>query len=229
MRLIRSVILLAGVAASVSAQATTRPTTAVAGTVVRTAGADLVIDSLDLALMPNPLGSAGVDGNGVRVKGLIMVARVTNRGTARWAAPRGMIGFVLSAGREEDTPARRGNAGGVSTAPAPTSVLGRAVMAPFGPFTGNAPIPGSLAPGESRVISFAVKNRADGTLLVFERDKYYTITATLRTRGDVNDANDRSRHVGRFDAGRGRLVTQWEPLVVLNLPQGGTVQVAPRP
>ncbi len=53
----------------------------------RNAGADLVIDSLDLVLMPDPLGSAVVDGSGVKVKGLIMVARVTNRGNERWAAP----------------------------------------------------------------------------------------------------------------------------------------------
>ena len=232
MRLIRSVILIGGVAGTVSAQATTRPTTAVAGTVVRTAGADLVIDSLDLVLSPNPFGSAEVDANGVKVKGLIMmVARVTNRGTERWAAPRGKIGFTLSAGREEDTPARRGASGGVSTVPGQTSTLGRTIMAPFGPFNGNAPIPGSLAPGESRVISLVVRNRADRAFVIFERDKYYTLTATLRTQGDVNEANDRSRRVRRFDAARDRLVRQWEPLVVLSLPRGGTVEVVapPRP
>ena len=79
LRLIRSVIMLAGAAVSVSAQATTRPTTAQAGTVVRTDGADLVIDRLDLVLLPNPLGSAVVEREGVKVRGLIMVAHVTNR------------------------------------------------------------------------------------------------------------------------------------------------------
>lgn len=219
--------MLASVAASVSAQATTRPTTAQAGTVVRTAGADLVIDSLDLVLLPNPLGSVGVEGAGVKVKGLVMVARVTNRGTERWAAPRGMIGFTLSAGRDEDTPARRS---GVSTVPGgQSSAIGRAAMAPFGPFNGNTPIPGSMAPGESRVITFLVKNRADRMFVIFERDKYYTLMATLRTQGDANEANNRSRRVGRFDAGRGGLVAQWERLAVLNLPRGGSVQVAPPP
>ncbi len=47
MRLIRSILLLAGVAGTLSAQATTRPRTATAGTVAtRTAGADLVIGSV---------------------------------------------------------------------------------------------------------------------------------------------------------------------------------------
>ena len=229
MRLSHTAIILACAAASVSAQATTRPTTAVAGTVVRAAGADLVIDSLDLVLLPNPLGSAVVDGNGVKVKGLIIVARVTNRGTERWAAPRGMIGFVLSAGRDEDTPARRSGSGGVSTVPGPTSTVARTIMAPFGPFNGNAPIPGSLAPGESRVISFVIRNRADRAFVIFERDKYYTLTATLRGQGDANEANDRSRRVGRFDAGRDRLVAHWEPMVVLGRPRGGTVEVAAPP
>lgn len=45
MRRMRTVILLSGFAVTLGAQATTRPRTAVAGTVVR--GADLVIDSLD--------------------------------------------------------------------------------------------------------------------------------------------------------------------------------------
>lgn len=229
MRLIRSVIVLAGVAASAGAQATTRPTTAQAGTVARSAGADLVIDSLDLVLLPKPLGSAGLEGEGVKVRGLVMVARVTNRGTERWAAPRGMIGFVLSAGRDEDTPDRRGRAGGVSTVPGQPSALGRAVMAPFGPFNGNTPIPGSLAPGESRVITFLVKNRSERAFVIFERDKYYTLTATLRGEGDMNPANDRSRRVGRFDVGPEALVTHWEPLAVLSVPRGGTVEVAAPP
>lgn len=229
MRLIRSVIVLAGVAASVGAQATTRPTTAQAGTVARTAGADLVIDSLDLVLLPKPLGSVGLEGEGVRVKGLVMVARVTNRGTERWAAPGGRIGFVLSAGRDEDTPARRGPAGGVSTVPGQPSAVGRTVMAPFGPFNGNAPIPGSLAPGESRVITFIVKNRAERSFVIFEHDKYYTLTATLRGQGDMNPANDRSRRVGQFDAGREALVSHWETLSVLSVPRGGTVEVVAPP
>ena len=158
-----------------------------------------------------------------------MVARVTNRGTERWAAPRGAIGFALSAGRDEDSPERRVAAGGVSTVPGQTSTLARTIMAPFGPFGGDAPIPGSLAPGESRVISFLIRNRADRAFVIFERDKYYTLTSTLRTQGDANEANNRSRRVGRFDAGRGRLVAHWDPLVVSSPPRGGTVQVAPPP
>lgn len=95
MRRIRTVILLSGLAATVGAQATTRPRTAVAGAAVRTAGADLVIDSLDLVLSRG--ASAMANANGVQVKGLVFVARVTNRGTERWAS-RGAIGFSLKAG-----------------------------------------------------------------------------------------------------------------------------------
>ena len=87
MPFVRSGIMPAGVATMVGAQATTRPTTAVAGTAARNAGADLVIDSLDPVLTPNPLCSEVVDGSGVKVKGLNLVVRVTNRGTERWAAP----------------------------------------------------------------------------------------------------------------------------------------------
>lgn len=232
MRLIRSILLLAGVAGTLSAQATTRPRTAVAGTVAsRTAGADLVIDSLDLVLSRTSGASATVNGNGVQVKGLVLVARVTNRGTERWAS-RGAIGFSLKAGREEDRGEGRRAAGGVSTVPGqPSSGLGATVMAPFGPVNGEATIPGSLAPGESRVITLVVRNRADRAFVIFERDKYYTLEATIRTRGDVNEANDRSKRVGRFDAARERLVARWESLVVLDLPRGGSVQVTapPRP
>ena len=184
-----------------------------------------------VVLLPRPLGSIGLEGEGVKVRGLVMVARVTNRGTERWAAPRGTIRFVLSAGRDEDTPAGRRAADGVSVVPGgpPSSGLARAIMAPFGPFNGNVPIPGSLAPGESRVITFIVKNRSDRSFVIFERDKYYTLMATLGGQGDTNPANDRSRRVGRFNIGGEALVRNWEPLAVLSVPRGGTVEVVAPP
>ena len=226
---IRSVVLLACVAGSASAQATTRPTTAVAGTVVRTPGADLVIDSLDVRMAPGFLADVDATKNSVQINGLVLVARVTNRGTERWAAPRGAIGFRLRAGREEDAGESRRTRGGVSVVPGQTSGLAAAAMAPFGPFRAEAPVPGSLAPGESRVITIVLKNRNDNAFVIFERDKYYTLTATLRTRGDVNEANNTSQRVGRFDASRDRLITRWEPLEVLAKPAGGTVRVNPLP
>ena len=228
---IRSVVLLACVAGSASAQATTRPSTAVAGTVVRTPGADLVIDSLDVRMATGSQAEFDGSKNFVQIDGLVLVARVTNRGTERWAAPRGRVGFNLLAGREEDAGERRPTRGGVSTVPAQTSgsAIMRDITAAFGPFRAEAPVPGSLAPGESRVITIVLKNRRDNAVVIFERDKYYTLTASLRTRGDVNEANNRSQRVGRFDASRDRLITRWEPLEVLAKPAGGTVRVNPPP
>lgn len=224
MQLIRSVVLLACVAGSASAQITTRPTTAPAGTVLA-AGADLVIDSLDVRMAAGFLADVDAVKNSVQINGLVLVARVTNRGTERWAA-RGTVGFTLRAGREEDAGERRRTRGGVSEVPGQTSGLAANVMAPFGPFrTAEAPVPGSLAPGESRVIAIVLKNRNDNAFVIFERDKYYTLTASLRTRGDVNEANNRSQRVGRFDASRDRLITRWEPLIYRSAPAGGTVEV----
>jgi hypothetical protein len=231
MRLIRTVVLLSGLSVTLGAQATTRPTTAVAGTVVRPAGADLVIDNLDLKHTPGVGAAVKVEANALRVTGLVMVARITNRGTERWAASNASVGFSLKAGRAEDAGEGRRAAGGVSTAPAQTSgALGRSVMAPFGPFRAEARIPGSLAPGESREVTVLLKNRAENLLVIFERDKYYTLEATLRTRGDVNPANNRSLRVGRFDMASSRFQAQWEALVTPTA-AGGTVRVnaPPRP
>ena len=230
MHYLRSVVLLVCAVGSANAQATTRPTTEVAGTVVRTPGADLVIDSLDVRMATGIMADVDATRNSVQINGLVLVARVTNRGTERWAAPRGAIGFALKAGREEDEAAGARPRGGVSTVPGQTSGLARAITAPFGPFRAEAPVPGSLAPGESRVITVVLKNRNENAFVIFERDKYYTLIATLRTRGDVNGANNRSERVGRFDASRDRLITRWEPLKVVP-PSGGTVQVnaPPRP
>ena len=221
MQLIRSVVLLSCVAGSASAQIATRPTTAPAGT-VRTAGADLVIDSLDVRMAAGFFADVDAVKNSVQINGLVLVARVTNRGTERWAA-RGAVGFTLKAGREEDAGERRRTRGGVSVVPGQKSGLGAAIMAPFGPFRAEAPVPGSMAPGESRVITILLKNRNDNAFVIFERDKYYTLTASLRTRGDVNEANNRSQRVGRFDASRDRLITRWEPLTYQSA--GGTVEV----
>lgn len=229
MRRIRTAVLLSAFAATLGAQATTRPRTEVAGTVVR-AGADLVIDSLLLVMSPLPGSSASVSANGVHVKGLMMQARVTNRGTERWAASNASVGFSLRAGRAEDEGERGRATGGVSTVPGQASGVGRAVMAPFGPFRGDATIPGSLAPGESRMVGVVVRNRNETALLIFERDKYYTLEATIRSRGDVNAANNRSLRVGRFDASGGRFVAHWEALVTPTTPAGGVrVNAPPRP
>jgi hypothetical protein len=225
MPLTRSFVLLAVITASAGAQLTTRPTTAVAGTVERPAGPDLVIDNLDV-MLSGLARDVAVVGNAVKVPGVLIQAHVTNVGTERWAS-QGAVAFTLRIGIEGDAVRQ-----GVSVVPAATSVLGRAVAAaaPFGPFRAQTQVPGSLAPGESRWISVGVGTVAGGTPVLFERDKYYTVDATLTTNRDVNVGNNRSLRVGRFNVGSGRLLTQWEPLTNRS-GAAGTVQVnaPPRP
>jgi len=233
MPLTRSLILLALVASSALTQITARPSTVVAGTVVRPAGPDLVIDILDAALMPLPGVAAGigitVEGTSVKLLGLVISARVTNVGTERWAA-QGAVALTLKLGVEGDAVRQ-----GVSVVPPQNSIIGAAVArgaAALGPFNATGPIPGSLAPGESRTLSLLVHNSARNTSVIFERDKYYTLDATLTSNHDVNPSNNRSLRVGRFNADHGRLVTQWEPLSHPRPVTGtGTVQVnaPPRP
>ncbi len=227
---LRSALFLILSAGTLSAQAAApiRPTTAQAGAVL-VAGSDLVVDSIDLS-MPRALGSGvEAEGNQINARGLFVVARVTNRGRERWAS-RGEVGFSLSAGREEDAAGRTRRRGGVSEVPGSPGIFGT-VMAPFGPFSARATISGSIAPGESKMITAMVGNRNDQSRLIFERDKYYTVISTIRASGDVDESNNRSVRVGRIDANRrGTLLVNWEPIAYRST-SGGTVQVnaPPRP
>lgn len=181
-------------------------------------GTDLFVDEIGLIASPRILGTgAAADGDRVHVTGLYVTARVTNRGRERWAS-RGEVSFMLRAGRDGDAPASARRATeGVSTVPSSSgssSILERAVMAPFGPFTALTSISGSLAPGESRVIRTLVGNRNEQSRLIFQRDKYYTVTSTLRATGDADASNNRSQRAGRFDANRTGLLISWEPITI---------------
>jgi hypothetical protein len=224
MSVIHRTLLLIACSGTLHAQAaTTRPTTAPAGAALA-AGSDLVIDSIDFEVPVGPGFSVTAKKNAVRVNGLFVIARVTNRGGERWAA-RGSVGFKLSAGREEDEIAatRRAARGGVSVEPDSSAVV-RGLLAPFGPFSAETTIPGSLGPGESRVIKVMLGNRNDRSELIFERDKYYTVITTIRARGDMDQSNSRSARVGRVDAMDRSLLLRWEPLA-LRPSSGGSVQV----
>ncbi len=226
---LRSALFFSLSAGTLSAQAAApiRPTTAQAGMVL-VAGSDLVVDSIGLAIPRFPGSGAEAEGNQVNARGLYVVARVTNRGRERWAS-RGTVRFNLSAGREEDAAGRTPRRGGASVVPN-SSGLHDAVMAPFGPFSAQATIAGSIAPGESKMITAMVGNRNDQSRLIFERDKYYTMMSTIIANGDVDDSNNRSVRVGRIDANRrGTLLVNWEPIAYRS--SGGAVQVnaPPRP
>ncbi len=59
-------------------------------------------------------------------------------------------------------------------------------------------------------------------------DKFYTLLTTIRATGDVNERNNTSSRVVRFNVNASReFVATWEPLVT----SGGTVRVnaPPRP
>jgi hypothetical protein len=230
MSVIRSTLLLIACSGTLHAQAaTTRPTTAPAGAALA-AGSDLVIDSIDLVVPVVPGFSVAAENNAVRVTGLYVIARITNRGGERWAA-RGSVGFRLSAGREEDEIAssRRAARGGVSVVPESKAAENELVapfvpLSPFGPFSAETTIPGSLGPGESRMIKVILRTRDNGSRIIFERDKYYTVLATIRARGDTDESNNRSARVVRVDAAGRSLLLRWEPLA-LRPSSGGSVQV----
>ncbi len=227
MSLTRAIVLLGLLAASAHAQITTRPTSVVAGTVVRPAGPDLVIDNFEASILPGLGSGISVDGTAVRLSGLLIVARVTNVGSERWAS-EGSVAMTLRLGLEGDAIRQ-----GVSVVPANNSVVGgmvAAAAAAFGPFRVVGPVPGSLAPGESRVLNLVVHTTTGNTAVVFQRDKYYTLEGTITSGRDVNVENNRSLRVGRFNADHGRLVTQWEPISYRSN-AAGTVQVnaPPRP
>jgi hypothetical protein len=228
MKLLRSALLLSVSAGSLMAQAaTTRPTTVQAGMVL-VAGTDLVVDSIGLEALPF-LGRVSGEPNEVHVQWLTVTARVTNRGRERWAS-RGEVGFNIFAGKEADGPTgRREPAQGVKVVPAAPGVA-RQILAPFGPFRAQASIPGSLASGQSRIITARVNNSNRESSTIFERDKYYTVISTIRATGDVDDSNNRSVRVGRVDTNhRGRLV-RWDP-IAYRPTSDGTVRVnaPPRP
>ena len=227
---LHSALFLILTAGTLSAQAAApiRPTTAQAGMAL-VAGSDLVVDSIALTIPAFPGSGAEAEGNQVNARGLYVVARVTNRGRERWAS-RGAVRFNLSAGREEDAAGRTPRRGGASVVPSSPG-LARAVMAPFGPFSAEATISGSIAPGESKMITAMVGNRNDQSRLIFERDKYYTVISSIRASGDVDESNNRSVRVGRIDANRrGTLLVNWEPIAYRST-SGGAVQVnaPPRP
>jgi len=227
---LRSALFLLVSAGSLRAQASApiRPTTAQAGALL-VPGADLVVDSIGLTILPFPGAGASADGERVSANGVYVVARVTNRGRERWAS-RGQVGFSLSAGREEEAAGRTPRRGGASVVEGSRSIIS-GVMAPFGPFSAQTTIPGSLAPGESKMIQAMVGNRNDQSRLIFERDKYYTVISTIRATGDMDESNNRSTRIGRFDAGRrGTLLVNWEPIEYRAISRG-TVQVnaPPRP
>jgi hypothetical protein len=227
MSLTRAIVLLGLLTASAHAQITTRPTSVVAGTVVRRAGPDLVIDNVDAILLPGLGSNISVAGTTVRVTGLLITARVTNVGTERWAS-EGSVALTLRFGLEGD-PIRQG----ASVVPATNAMLGgaqAAAAAAFGPFRAVAPVPGSIGPGEFALVFLAVGDRSGHTTVIFQRDKYYTLDATVTAGRDANIENNRSLRVGRFNADHGRLVTQWEPISYRSS-AAGTVQVnaPPRP
>ncbi len=198
------------------------------------AGADLVIDAMDLVIPRLPLGGvetkllgrvapslprSEVEGERVTIEGLQVRVRVTNRGGERWAQ-RGEVGFLLTAGAPDDAARAPGGGVGVSVV-----AEGPLFSAPFGPFRARATIPGSLAPGESRVITATMTTTNDRSRMFFERDKYYTVIASIRARGQSDETNDRSQRVGRFVIDHsGGLVVTWEPLEIL-AQSAGTVQV----
>jgi hypothetical protein len=67
-------------------------------------------------------------------------------------------------------------------------------------------------------------NRNDRSELIFERDKHYTVLATIRARGDMDQSNGRSARVGRVDAADRSLLLRWEPLA-FRPNSSGSVQV----
>jgi len=102
MMLLRSAMLLSLSAGALVAQgATTRPTLVQAG-IVLVAGTDLVVDSIGLQALEF-LSSVSANKNHVTVRGMLITARVTNRGRERWAS-RGELGFNIFAGKEADGP-----------------------------------------------------------------------------------------------------------------------------
>lgn len=227
MPLARAIVLLGLFAVSAHAQIITRPTSVPVGTIVRPTGPDLVIDNVDASLLPGLGSGISVEGTAVKVSAVLITARVTNVGTDRWAS-EGSVALTLRLGLEGDAVRQ-----GVSVVPAANSVVGGLVAtaaAAFGPFHAVASVPGSLGPGESRVINMVARTNTGSTAVRFQRDKYYTLDATITSGRDANVGNNRSLRVGRFNADHGRLVTQWEPISYRS-GAAGTVQVnaPPRP
>ncbi len=228
MMLLRSAMLLSVSAAALVAQAaTTRPTTAQAGMVL-VAGTDLVVDSIGLQALEF-LSSVSANKNHVTVRGMLITARVTNRGRERWAS-RGELSFNIFAGKEADGPTgRREPTAGVSVVPGAPGIAS-AILAPFGPFRAQASIPGSLGPGESRIVMARVFNANRQSHTVFERDKFYTVISTIRAAGETDESNNRSVRVGRVDVNHRGLLVRWDP-IALRSGSDGTVRVnaPPRP
>ncbi len=223
----RTLLLIATMAGALGAQTTTIMRPVLSTGTLRVAGTDLVVDSIDLVI-PRMLGTGAVAEDGrVTTEGLKVRVRVTNRGSERWAE-RGEVGVTLTAGKvgDEVRPRRAGD-GGVSVAKE-TNDISRVMVAPFGPFRARGSILGSLAPGESRMITATMTTSVDGSRMFFERDKYYTVIATIRAGGQSNAANDRSQRVGRIDAFHRGLIVRWEPLEILTA-TAGTVEVAAPP
>lgn len=74
------------------------------------------------------------------------------------------------------------------------------------------------------MIKVMLRTRDNGIRIIFERDKYFTVNATIRARGDTDESNNRSARVGRVDAANGSLLQRWEPLA-FRPNSGGSVQV----
>ena len=220
---LRSASILVLSACALQAQMTTRPTTAQPGTVV-IVGADLIVTALNMTA-PNLLGGgASEDGDRVSADGVFATANITNRGNRRWGA-RGSVGFTLAEGREADEApsGRREPSVGVSTVPGSPGIL-RGVMAPFGPYRAEVSIPGSLGPGESRVVRVMLTTRTGSSRMILARDKYYTLTGTIRAAADLNESNNRATQVGRITAAGATLNVRWDP-IAYRAASEGTVRV----
>jgi len=223
MSALRSVFVLLLSAGTLDAQAGApiRPTAVPAGSVL-VAGSDLIVDSMDFT----SLVSGVQDGSRwINFSGMYVTARVTNRGDDRWAS-RGMVSFRLQEGRGDAAAGpmtRRAPSGGVSVTPKDKdrpAIVGL-------PYNARTEIPGSLEPGESKMISALIRNRNQETRLFFERDKYFTLVSMISSRGDVNDSNNESVRLGRIGTSSGgRFLVQWEPI---EYRKPGVIRVNPLP
>jgi hypothetical protein len=193
---------------------------------------DLVIEHVEWSARAASSRTRGENPETVVIESAQLRVIVRNAGTARWASEGRLAARVLP-GRPQDLDAAerrpRGSAGADRTIMDREAALTRLGRAPLGPFRGEVPLSGSLAPGERREVSIpitylALGRRIDHTLL-FAFDKYYTARVDLDVRGDDEPTNNGADLVFRVDR-RGHAL---EPLLQARRThpeERGTVEIA---
>lgn len=195
---------------------------------------DLVIDAIEwVARDPGSPQRGAVTSVVVQTAHLRVTVR--NAGTERWASS-GWVDAEVRLGTPDEFDGRRSDATkrvGVRPATGPKTALDAQFDSMRAPYFGRASIPGSLAPGERRVVEFrlasALRARDASAPLLIEVDKFYTARVNLQVSGDDQPKNNGADLTFRVNA-RGLMIVgpMFKPRET-DIAKRGTVEVvAPR-